>query len=394
MVKTKTLLFVLIIFLLLTNSVTADVATSVRLTALGAFSRYNEDELAVNGLAKGKLSFKSTGNSNVKAQIDVDAIVTSSYMPVDLDISRAYVKVRFQPFRIMVGRNRLSWGEGFMFNAGDVIFGSRSPQVADFTESVLRDETDWLFSPYIPLGQFSYLEGVFLPFPQEQEYGIMEILAGEEPEQVIINECRGGGRLVTKLLDVKLEAGYLFKADQEIHHPYASLQGSLYFDWNVSASLAIPHGEPEEEDLKDGFYLSMGLFRIFDFEGGDTVTFRIESMLKPYGEWEEVEEEEEEPEFPPGPPPQQEEDMPPPEYGLYLYPELVWAAEDTLSFQLRSIISPVDISGLIMLGMNWNIYQGFSILSYFSIMFGEEDDLFGWERDRDISYMLGFEFIY
>ena len=47
-----------------------------------------------------------------------------------------------------------------------------------------------------------------------------------------------------------------------------------------------------------------------------------------------------------------------------------------------------------MLGMNWNIYQGFSILSYLSFMFGEEDDLFGWDRDQDISFILGFEFIY
>ena len=72
-------------------------------------------------------------------------------------VPRASIKVRLPWFRFMIGKSRVSFGRGFFFDAGDVIFGGAGLLVSDFSASVLRDDTTWLLEAYVPLGQLSYL---------------------------------------------------------------------------------------------------------------------------------------------------------------------------------------------------------------------------------------------
>ena len=111
----------------------------------------------------------------------------------------------------------------------------------------------------------------------------------------------------------------------------------------------------------------------------DSLTLRLEGALRPFANWQEV-------------------DNPDPNttlYGLLIYPEIIYSPEDVLSFYLRTLFSPVDLSGLVSLGMNFNIYQGFTIMAFASCMFGDSTDLyFGWGKQGDISFIFGLQYIF
>jgi hypothetical protein len=354
----------LLLILFIWAPIEAEVSTSVEITALTGITRDDNQEIALYGLGKAALNLESQGNPDVRAELELDSIITDSITP---EVKRAFIKVRLPGFRITAGKSRVSWGEGFLFNAGDVIFGSMEP-IADLSEAVLRDETAWLLDFYLPLDQFSHLEALALPYAPDSS--ARELL---NP----VYRMRGGGRMVTKLWGIKIEGGYLFKADQAIHHPYVSLQGNLFFDLQLSAAMEIPAEDPSEAEIKKGVTVSFGLFRIFSTEGLGTWSIRLEGALRPFGDW-------------------REEPSPATDthYGLLLYPEIDFAPDDLLSFQLRSIISPIDASAVISLGMTYNVYQGLDILTTIAVQLGDKDDIFGWERQGDIALLLGMEYIF
>ncbi|HEQ71967.1 MAG TPA: hypothetical protein ENN69_05720 [Spirochaetia bacterium] len=348
----------------------ADIETAVEITTLSFLTRNATGEAMVYLLGKGNLSFSAIGNDNVRAVAELAGIWAGNLAMSPEDIlKRLFVKINFGGFYLTAGKTRVSFGEGFVFNAGDVIFGSLEPP-GDLSESVLRDETDWLIDGMLPLGLFSYIEGILLPFSP---------LDTDPLSDASVYKLRGGGRVVTKLAGIKLEGGYLFKADEAVHHPYVSLQGNLFFDAQLSASWKIPADGAAEEQLRQGLAVTGGLFRIFQFDDGSALTVRLEAVWRPFGLWRETQ-------------------APLPEghhYALLLYPEIEYSPFDVLSLQLRSLISPVDASGLVSFGVTFGIYQGLDLLGYVWTMWGEADDeYFGWGREGDIGVSLGLQFIY
>ncbi len=138
----------------------------------------------------GTASFKSSGNRDVKSEVALDIIfpdlplsalgesIPPDYSALSLaliSLDKAYIKVRFPSFRLTAGKSRLSWGDGFVFNSGDILSGSTDTDV-DLTTSEVRDETYWLSSVQIPLENFSFLEAVVLPQAGTGE--LIEIAAG------------------------------------------------------------------------------------------------------------------------------------------------------------------------------------------------------------------------
>ena len=67
---------------------------------------------------------------------------------------------------------------------------------------------------------------------------------------------------------------------------------------------------------------------------------------------------------------------------------------DSLSYFVRSIVSPIDFSALNFAGIRWNIYQGFTMSFFFSLMLGDKDDQFGWNRQGDAALISEMEYIY
>jgi hypothetical protein len=366
----------------------AELKTSATISGYTSVLRSGGDTY-LNAVLEGGFTLKSAGNKNVKGELELNSALTDNYL--FLDVPRAYIKVRFPWFRLTLGKTRVSWGDGFVFNAGDVIFGSMSAITADLTAETLRDETAWLGALYIPLGDFSFLEAVVVPYPT----GVGAVLIGPggagdfiltpvsvpsllDIGPVALDEIGGGMRVAFKVGRTTAEGGFFTSHYGNAHRPYLSLHGHLLVDWNLSASLGIPFGVPLEDldwDQWDQWLsISAGVFHPINLSPGRTLSLRLEAAIHPGADWEET---------PAGS-----------NYGLFLFPEIAFAPSDTLSIQLRSMFSPVDLSTLAMAGLTWNVYQGLNVITYLLLPFGDGNDLYQWDQDYLTSLTVGMEFIY
>jgi hypothetical protein len=352
----------------------AEIETRVELTLLGSFLRNAAGDPGLAFIAAGELGFAAINNPDVKAELTLagawtDAMVTP---PEDL-LKKAYIRTHFDVLRVTAGKTRVAWGDGFLFNAGDVVFGSMLP-VADLSVNLLRDTTDWMVDLYLPLGDFSFLESIILPFSPLRAPGSPLVAA---------DTLRGGGRIVTKLAGVKMETGYLFRADAASHRPYVSFQGNLFFDAYVSASMDIPSTNPTERNLRDGLAVTAGIYRLFSFDDGSSLLVRVEAASWPFGIWNEAD---------------AAGFGSADRFGIIVYPEITWSPTDILAIQLRAMMSPVDGSGLVSLMATWSIYQGFDLLGYAWVMYGDANDTyFGFDRPvtgGGMGISAGFRYIY
>ncbi len=369
----------LVLMIFIFGRLFGEVTTTASLTALSGVIDTDSDVGVVSYLY-GSVSFKSKGNRNVRANLQIDADISDR---VSLDVSRAFVKVRFPLFRVTLGKTRVSWGEGFFFNAGDVIFegvelqSDISGNSSGGLSEGLRRETAWLADVYIPLGAFSFLELTGLPFPKETIETASGSLAASSLAIAImpLDFGRIAGRLVTKLLGVKLEGGALYESDGVT--PYASIQGHFFLDWNASARLPIDLGNGDFTAGQPLF--SVGAFGMWRAGGRSRLSFRLESRLLPDSLWEE-----------------QDTALPgkDPGYALFLYGELSLARSDSVNYYLRSLVSPIDRSALIFTGIDWNIYQGLNLMFQASAQVGDSNDIWGWERFGDLALLTGFRFKY
>jgi len=335
-----------ILLLLFSPQLAAENSISIEIENLAGIFQGEDSGTGISGGSEAKLNFRSEASQDVKAQVTLTADVTNMREgTTDFGVHRAYVRARLPWFRLTMGKTRLSWGEGFMFNAGDVLFDSLSTGV-DLTGEEIRTAGTWLASIYYPLGRFSLAEAVLLT-------------PGEDPEDY----PSGGGRLVLRPGGIKTEAGYIYAGEAGEHRPYLSFQGGGLLNWHFSASTVIEPVAGAEGQLDENLRLSFGLFQLFRVAYSSNLNLRLEGLLRPGGSWKAGEN--------------------PREYGIYLYPEISLSPDDRRTYFYRAVVSPVDISALHVIGGNWNIYQGFTLLSYAGIASGEKGDIFSLHNSRE-----------
>ena len=90
-----------------------------------------------------------------------------------------------------------------------------------------------------------------------------------------------------------------------------------------------------------------------------TLSYRLETRIEPGGKWE-----------------SSGETGLPQQYGIYLYPELSYTFQSGMALMLRSFISPVDMSAVIIPGFSWNVFQGFTFISLISFGTGSPGSTF------------------
>ncbi|NOY09034.1 MAG: hypothetical protein GXP33_09350 [Spirochaetes bacterium] len=358
----------LILMIYFIPSVHAKTITTVKITAMAGVTKI-DDDIGISGIVQSSLIVKSSGNKNVRGYLELAAYVTDT---VKFDIPRLYIKARFPGFRITAGKNRVSWGEGFLFNAGDIIFEGAG-LLRSLSYDVLRTETDWLADIYIPLGLFSFAEGIVLPFPAGS--------AAPSSSFTVVhwNNARYGGRIVTQLAGIKLEAGGLYTKNTVT--PYISFQGHLFADIYSDCSVILPEGAVTAivDAVKDSLTITAGFMRQISVQAGGIVTVRMETRVMPYGLWTQTE---------------TASAGSDPGYGIFLYPELSYAPDTALNFSVRSLISLIDLSGIVFAGTGWNVYQGLDIMVQAGLQFGESGGIWGWNRNGGISCSAGFRYRY
>lgn len=352
----------------------AEVDMDMSLSGLLTLTK-NEDILNSSGLAKGQLTLKSKGGSNVKSQITLD-IISMRNMGT-LSIAKAWVKFRYPLFRATLGKNRITWGEGAAFNAGDVIFDDYispdgSGEVLDMTADELKSLNRTLALVTFPMGRFTYAEAIYLPYDFFSTAELGGIMMGTPPEEKKVQENSFGGRFVTKAAGMKWEGGYIYNGMAEVHKPYVSTNGTLGLDYHLSASARIPYHQADFESWKESVKLSWGGFYLFELEEDRTLTLRLEAMVKPWAVWEGA--------------------VTSSDAGLMFYPEIAFVPNEELSFFFRSLVSPLDLSASSTLGLNWKTYQGFSIGSFLTVNAGEEGDIYSFKDAHSFTVAVTHKF--
>ncbi len=326
------------------NSITA------KMELYNSTGRLKADNWYSTGIGIASIIINQKGNRNVKSQIKLSAVMPdpTGDNPIYFDISRAYVKFRFPRIRAVIGKAPFSWGEGLVFNAGDVIFGG-SALNTNLMQSEFLDIATWLTTLYYPLGNFSYLESIAIS---------PDVMSDS------IDITTGGGRVVTKLGNTKLESGYIYDGLQDAHKPYMTLQGNLYLDWHLSATAALPTGNALTPSFEESLVITAGIYSLVRIGYDGTLNYRLEAMIKPYEKWNEYSA-------------ATESEV----YGIYLYPEFSYSFNSGMALMLRGFVSPVDLSAVAIPGFSWNVFQGFNLLGFAAFYIGEPDDTYAWEPE-------------
>lgn len=398
---------VLITLLLLAMTITLFGETSLSLDIRFFQTVYRGMDNEIYGQSNGTVgvNFRSTGNSDVKGELQLEYIPMNEFsglgemavfMGAPFSLKKASIKVRFPGLRVTLGKTRVGWGEGSVFNSGDVLFGSLSPLV-DLTQDEARTDTAWLTMVRWSPGGRTWVEAIYMP-PSPQ------LLIDEATDSINyhvpdITHSSKGLRLVTEILDTTVEVGYLYKGETKVfgdvagHRPYINLHGELYFDLYGSVSMAIPYEELDWENSRGTLNISAGMFRQFQLWYDGTLSTRLELIVFPYQKWE----------VPEGGLDLQSGTE---SYGLFLYPEFNLAIGRNWNIPLMAMISPIDQSAKVTTGFSWQVYQGLSFLGYGVFELGEEGDVFAWDRsgnpgpsDHDSSTngwsaMLGMQYIF
>ncbi len=371
-----------------TGSGYADSRQIITIDTLHSVTRLDDEEWSAAGLARAEVDLQSTGNRRARGRLRANA-QASADGSTTAEVDRAFVKVRFpfledRWFHLTVGRARLSWGDGAYYNAADTLYGVTGGNV-DFTEDTLRDEASWIAAAFFPLGDYAFVEPLLLvPGPNV----LSETPTPPEPE-----DSAGGLRIQGKLGDIKAEVGYLYDggvaggnnpgatdAFGDLHRPAASVQGNLGVDWYVSGSTALPGAlskAPEDHWWRE-LATSVGFLHIHSFPSGAGLSLRLETLVRPGGEWEAAPNGLETGE----------------RYGVSLFPEVVWTPNATVSVYLRSLISPLDASGQITPGFRWNAVEGATIYSFVNLAAGEVSDSYGLGKPGGVAFLAGLQYVF
>lgn len=298
-----------------------------------------DPELALfTGLTQVRLNLSGAGAASESLRAEVSLDLNSAGPLTVLDLSRAWVRARFPFGRLTLGKTRLAWGEGRMFNAGEVIFGGDP----DLTAEELRSRSRWLAALYVPLGDFSFVEALGLP-----------------PENGPVWQSAGGLRLQAKLGDVQTQAGVVAEGAASAARPFATLQGALgdtqiYGGAGGEFSWVDPGSPAWTEAAAASARLSLGLFHQwalnlsgltvedlgFEPPSDTTLSLRFEAQWLPGAPAAET----------PG--------------WLQVFPELSFTREGvTLLARVLSAFSPArdDPGTQVTLGAFWSPFQGYTL---------------------------------
>ncbi len=373
------LLGMLLLLTTLTPAVQAESITTAELELFDTVQRSADGSWLHSGAGAASLRIDQTGNRNVRSQFELSAAIVPSTAGIDSiqTISRAYGKFRFESFRGVIGKAPFSWGEGLIFNAADEIFGRGTG--VNLMQQEFDDPTAWITAVSRYSGPFSFVELIVNP-------GLMQIdMTAADPassaEAAGIAESRAGVRFVGKPGGIKLEGGYLFdgrdstgtestggaslQAGDYFHRLYLSLQGNLWLDWHLSASLELPDpdhiaGSPADA-LWAGQLYTAGLYSMIPVGYDDTLGFRVETRVYPAGTWNE------------------DHSSDYPDYGIFAYSEITYDFGGGFSLISRGLLSPVDLSARLTPGFSWNLFQGFTLLGFATVQTGEALDIYAWE---------------
>ncbi|MCF7945102.1 MAG: hypothetical protein K9L75_06185 [Spirochaetia bacterium] len=313
----------------------------------------NDFNPKLSGLGRIHLGAAYSGNRNLKGELEVqgDFPVSNGETP-SLSVSKAYLKARFDDIRLTAGKAPISWSDGLVFNAGDRVLNipmaNTDLAASEISDAYLFQNTvSWYFS------SFSFLEGILLP-GSSLDQDSADFAAGARGQFI---PGSGGSSL-------KLESGALFQntGGNGSLRAYASVQGNLEVDY----FLGIYSSANLDKNFTDAAYANMGVtagfYTSIPIGFRDMISIRAEGEILPDGIWEKKDTGLGADSY----------------YGLQLYTDVSYPADSTMDLMLRSMISPIDLSALLIPGVIWKPMEGFSLIGTASIALGSlEPEVYG-----------------
>lgn len=176
----------------------------------------------------------------LKGSIDnnVQLLFETTYDSNTLDLSRAYLKGRFNSSIITIGKTYLNWGDALFLNSANLLF-----------DEPLKGK--WLANYVYYLSPFSFIEGTMIP-------------------NEVFKETSYAIRLYSTFKLLKLESALAYK-EQKLKS-FVSLQGTLPINWSFTTSFALSSFNQFQEDLK----LGLTVFHLFNFG----LALRFEALLE------------------------------------------------------------------------------------------------------------------
>lgn len=337
-------------------------------------------------IGEAKIGFKGE-QANVKGEFTPEFRFTNE--AVKLDVYRAYVKFRFEYARFTLGKSTFSWGEGVYFNAGDLLFLDplKSTNVAT-NDANIRDNARWLSSLGIPIGLYGMYEAVAVAPP----YSFMNLFTQmktpqTDPKQAAqaepppsVADTSVGNRFLFKVLGIQTQIGYLFTGQGLYHRPYVSLQGNFLdaVDYYVSSSVSIRQKNFNSEQVKGSWLLDVGFYYPIKITNNSMINLRLENQFIPLGVW------------------KKESDPIDVKYGHQLFFDASYRI-DQWTITLRNILSSIDVSDRLVFLVNWNVYQGLSLIFSVDSNIGGKNSLFSSNKDSStetLGISLGARYIY
>ncbi len=304
------------------------------------------------------LSFNSLGFRNMKGKISLgfsdssfpeintaNTIANSTDPFRNIVISQLEIKARFPEVRLTTGLTRLDWGEGALLNSANVLFSDDVNSVT-LDQSSVELQKKWLLSLQKPLSAFSFLEGAVVA-----------------PTDGDVKHSTGGIRYYNGEHAVAWEGGLALSRDDTIGAlitPHIAISGGALVEWYASASSSFSLDSDAADTALDKVNTSAGVYQIFSFDTGSSLTARLEGRYQPFSD----------------------DDM-----HLLFYPSVVYALSNGAQLSLQAIIAPSDMSSTLTAGGSWNILEGFTISAYCAVNTGETDDVYEYEH---VTATLGF----
>mgnify|MGYP000305487295 CR=1 FL=1 len=301
----------------------------------------------------GQLALNTSGSSTLKSYLHLSANSTEPHLTLD----KAYAKMRWEGNRITLGKTALGWGQGTVFNAGDVVTLPNQPS------PLLAPPTDhrWLGTFQHPLGRFSFYEiAVVAP-------ATSEAIPTASADQFTV-AARHQFQMAS-WHNNQIETGMAWQGTSQQLMPYISLQGGSGLNWHVSARAEIDNHYSITRQL-----VTAGVYGLWSRPQSSTWNYRLETVWDSAGATTE-------------------------RANGYWYRHLL---QGSLSLGISSrssafaqvMLSPIDQSSLTSLGMSSNLRQGFTLNATLSLGQGDVDDVFSHRRTGAIAFRSNLRYAF
>ncbi len=364
---------IILILLILTIPISAEVRIGINTEFYNSLFSLTgiEDIWGYTLTGNAALSFKNKGSRVLRGEISLD--FTEAGQNLIPSLRKLYIRPDFGDIRVSVGKTRSTWGAGFAFNAGDLIFGSDSVNF-DTKADDPRTETAWLTNIEFPLGDFSFLEIITLP-------GNIDFTDPSNPVIPTLEKTSAGARISFEAGDFNIQTGYLYRGDliaglgSKGHEAFISLEGISPVNWHLSTSAANGIENYSGEMIKESWMITGGCSwdHLLGKTRDLTLSWQIEFIARPFHSFENDHSG---------------------DYAIYIYPSVTYIPGGTAAYSISSIISPVDSSANTTLGVSWNIYEELTLLGYYSIQTGKNDDTFNLNKAGGMSCTIGGRYSY